>query len=116
MRRMKQRAQRAMNIHYVEPWEIQILRRQWSYAQHVAHTDRTMWPALVLSWQPHLQPDLLANRYYPYRAPGRPRKRWDDNLMDFCQQELEHDRWLQIRSRTPAELQQLEDAYVVHCM
>ena len=116
MRRMRQRLERAMRIHYVEPWEVQILRRQWSYAQHVAHNDRTLWSSLVLNWQPHLQHDLLINKHFPYRAPGRPRTRWDDNLMSFCQQEFEHDHWLQIRSLTPAELHHLEDAYVVHCM
>ena len=90
MRRMNERLQRAMRIHYVEPWEFQIFRRQWYYAHHVAINDQMVWPSLILNWQPNLVHDPYYT-HMPHRTRGRPRTRWDDNLMNFCFNEFSYD-------------------------
>ena len=41
MRRVKQRVQIGMQLHYVRGWEEQILRSQWSYAVYLSQCQQT---------------------------------------------------------------------------
>ena len=80
MRRMRERVARAMRIHRVEPWSQSLLRKKYRLATKVAAADSTSWARRVVNWCP----PALEQEAAPCRFAGRPPRRWDDDLNEFC--------------------------------
>ena len=81
MSRMNQKLQNAYRIYPTTSWPERILRGKFRFAAKIA-CKANHWPVLCSRWQPgyfyernfHVQ---------PRRRPGRPPKRWDDQLRVF---------------------------------
>ena len=116
MRRMKHRVQIGMQLHYVRGWEEQILRSQWSYAVYLSQCQQTTPWCVTTHWNishqydPHLP-------HQPRRLPGRPRKRWDDDLRHFVHAKFNsRGSWLWSASVNYSEFKASADEFVVWVM
>ena len=55
---------------------------KWRLALRVASLPSERWIVKVAEWNPE-----LSSRYKTYRAIGRPRRRWEDDLTEFIKLE-----------------------------
>ena len=83
MRRMRSRLDHASRLHFVAPWELQLKRNQWGYAQHLANFTQDSWQKLVVQSKPMLVLDQNLE-FVAHRNRGRPRTRWDSDLIKFA--------------------------------
>ena len=67
------------NLH-METWDTTYWRRKWRWASRIASQQHSRWSRQVCAWQPDLDDKRLA-----CRPPGRPCKRWDDEIQQFLQ-------------------------------
>ena len=77
MRRMKRRMADALHHYPLSSWSERFHRNRWRYAIHVVNNEKNRLPFWIAQWVPLLDPISI---YMPYRGPGRPRLRWDDQL------------------------------------
>ena len=76
MRRMNARVAFAMHQHLVPDWTQQLKQRKLTLVTKL--TTQPGWPAQCMNWTP--SQDLRKNfKQLPYRKPGRPMTRWDDD-------------------------------------
>ena len=68
---------------WLEIWR----HRQWRWACKLVATDSQKWSAIATSWQPPLH-----SRSSCGRAQARPKKRWDQDIIDFLALELPDNR------------------------
>ena len=57
---------------------------KWKLALRIATSPSERWLKKAAEWNPD-----LSSRYKTNRAIGRPRKRWEDDVNDFLNQEFE---------------------------
>ena len=57
-----------------EAWEVLQRRRKWRIAGRMARAADERWGKKLLSWMPWF-------RRLPWRSTGRPRMRWEDDLV-----------------------------------
>ena len=110
---MRSRLDHASRLHFVAPWELQLKRNQWGYAQHLANFIDDSWQKLLVQWEPMLVLDQNLE-FVAHRNRGRPRTRWDSDLIKFADHIWDSDNWLvSITNSSTQYLKDLEDAYVV---
>ena len=81
MSRTNQKLQNAYRIYPTKSWLERILRGKFRFAAKIA-CKVNHWPVLCSRWQPgHLHERNF--HVQPRRRPGRPPKRWDDQLRFF---------------------------------
>ena len=90
---------------WLETWR----KRQWQWAGRLVSKDAGKWSAVTTRWQP-----LLHSSAPRGRAPGRPKKRWDQDMVDFLAQHAgPGDSW-QERARDEADWKSLTPSFVEH--
>ena len=112
MQRMKDRVQCALDIFPIMTWTESFHRNRWRFAAHAIKSTKSRWTYLLAQWIP------CADNYgghHPYRAPGRPRLRWDDSLHAFCQVKLNIRHWCDLEVLSLQEICAKEDEYVEYC-
>ena len=116
MRRMKRRVQVGMMLHYVMSWEQRLHKSVWSYAKYLTHSNQNSpWCAMV-RWRPDTLHDASLPQQ-PRRHPGRPRKRWDDDMRRFLQAKFNSsDNWLDLACRNYGAFHDCESEFVVWMM
>ena len=92
MSRMRDRIKAALLCQPVEPWSKQLAKKQHGLATKIAKDKG--WPQHVLRWCP--QENWRQNfASQPRRKPGRPPKKWTDNLTKFCNRDFpQYASWL----------------------
>ena len=116
MRRMKQRVQVGMMLHYVMSWEERLHRALWSYTRYLTQCKQTSPWCTVIRWQPDAMHDASLTQR-PRRTPGRPRKRWDDDVKHFLQAKFEStSNWLDLACVHYGSLHNCEDEFIVWMM
>ena len=78
MRRMKSRVQSALRQSPVTTWSEVYRRTQHSFGARIVK--QNAWPLFAASWDPTRHNNFATQ---PKRKPGRPPKRWDDDLKCF---------------------------------
>lgn len=116
MRRMNERVQRGMQLHYIRSWDEQILRASWSYAVYLTQCSQTSPWCLLTHWTPSRVDDPNLPQQ-PRRLPGRPRKRWDDDLRRFVHSKFNSTGdWLWSACMNFREFKASSDEFVVWVM
>ena len=116
MRRMNERVQRGMQLHYIRSWDEQILRATWSYAIYLTQCSQTSPWCLLTHWTPSRVDDPNLPQQ-PRRLPGRPRKRWDDDLRRFVHSKFNSTGdWLWSACMNFREFKASSDEFVVWVM
>ena len=111
MSRMNQKLQNAYRIYPTKSWLERILRGKFRFAAKIA-CKVNHWPVLSSRWQP----GYLHERNFhvqPRRRPGRPPKRWDDQLRFFFEHVF-HSSWTTV-ARHGAQWLSHEQAFVQFC-
>ena len=97
----------------IEDWVTMQRRRKWRWLQNVVTSGDTKWNLTALLWNPSNNPDLNAKR-----LPGRPKKRWINDILDTLETQLQADNknaarhtWIDIAQDGQAWAR-LEQAYV----
>ena len=75
----EEQLQKSGQCEWLETWR----KRQWRWAAKLATRDVDKWSAISTRWQP-----LIHTRGPRGRAQARPRKRWDQDIVDYLSQEL----------------------------
>ena len=85
-------------------------KRQWTWAGKVATKDRDKWSGVATQWLPLLHSSELRGR-----AQARPRKRWEQDLVEFLAQEAPtcHDSW-HLQAQDTLNWSRLADKFVQH--
>ena len=78
MQRMKSRVQSALRQSPVTTWSEVYRRTQHSFGARIVK--QNAWPLFAASWDPTRHNNFATQ---PKRKPGRPPKRWDDDLKCF---------------------------------
>ena len=84
MHDMNTRIDRAIILYFCAPWNMEICRRQWRFAQYVSQLRSSSPVKAIVAWNPRELYDH-AHPYYAYRRPGHPRAKWDQGLQNFFQ-------------------------------
>ena len=89
-RRMNSKVEAALKIFPVCSWLKSAFKRRFRFAAHVAGSNT--WPGFATLWDPS---ENWRDNFYsmPFRARGRPQKRWDDILRQFCEHMYGDDLW-----------------------
>ena len=111
MSRMNQKLQNAYRIYPTKSWPERILRGKFRFAAKIA-CKVNHWPVLCSRWQPGY---LYERNFHvqPRRRPGRPPKRWDDQLRVFSEHVF-HSSWT-TAARHGAQWLSHEQAFVQFC-
>ena len=59
-------------------WHIQWKKKKWMWAARLAESDNKEWSSVATQWQP-----LLHSRTVCGRRQARPKKRWDQDIMEY---------------------------------
>ena len=59
-------------------WSVQWRRIKWKWAAKLADAENSKWSAVATMWQP-----LLHSRFPCGRLQARPKKRWEQDIVDF---------------------------------
>ena len=113
MHRMKERVSHGLRYYQVPTWSYRFHKNRWRYASHVIQNLKNRLPYLLAQWNPRHD---LASDEVPYRGPGRPRLRWDDELHGFCVAKLGLQHWTDIERFTKLELMNHEKAFIQNCV
>ena len=105
MRRMRLRVDRALQRFPIEPWSIQLLRRQFRLAVRIGNSSDS-WAHRAVAW-------LLPETVQAQRGRGRPRTRWDDRLGAFS---LMRGGQSWFEDARQAHFKDLEDEFVQNCV
>ena len=104
MHRMKIRLNNALNIFPIEPWSIQLARKQFRRAIKLSSASDE-WPFKVIQWNPNL------SNSEAHRDRGRPKNRWDDKLSSFSFNKVGSRNWLHSFITFP-EFTQCEEEFI----
>ena len=82
--------------------------RQWNWATRLVNDDSQKWSATATQWQPPLHCWKPSGR-----LQARPRKRWEQDLVDFLAfwKPGSRETWQELAAR-PSEWERLKDAFV----
>ena len=83
LRRTAQLADAQLEHAGVSQWAIEWRRRKWKWAAELGDTNNLKWSATSTKWQP-----LVHSGGPCARRQARPKKRWDQDLVDFLRHEL----------------------------
>ena len=115
MRRMKHRVEAALRQHPVRDWTERLHGQRWDNAWRIGHMSQEAWPKIAAAWNPLDVPDQFAH-IIPHRGRGRPRTRWDDTLIDFCQDHMGHPSWHQAAAElTATAWNAAREEYIMYC-
>ena len=64
-------------------WTVQAKRRKWKWAAQLMDNAANKWSAIATQWQP-----LLHSSHPRCRRPARPKKRWEQDLVDYIKKVL----------------------------
>jgi hypothetical protein len=78
LRRTARLVESKMEAAGLEEWLVTWRRRQWRFAGKLVRDNKHKWSYIALQWDPQLH-----SRARCGRAQGRPRKRWEQDLIDF---------------------------------
>ena len=111
MSRMNQKLQNAYRIYPTKSWPERILRGKFRCAAKIA-CKVNHWPVLCSRWQPSY---FYEGNFHvqPRKRPGRPPKRWDDQLRVFSEHVF-HSSWT-TAARHGAQWLSHEQAFVQFC-
>ena len=105
-------AERHMHRLKLDDWVVMLRRRRWRWARKISEMPLDDWTALATRWEPTLDIHM-----HTRRRPGRPHKRWDDDINTFLQtlppQNGHTLHWLDAARNTP-EWMKLEDRFIQH--
>jgi hypothetical protein len=83
---MKRMNDRLNDAHHLVPWKtwtMKLARDQWRFVNHLISGSTGLWSRVLCKFNWDIHPDPTT-AYQPYRFPGHPRQRWDDNIHRFC--------------------------------
>ena len=83
MRKMKVRVETVLSQHPIMWWNKRIAKYLWNFALRVKTSRVDSLLVQSTAWEPHMIDDDSCE-IVPYRNSGRPRRRWDDSVADFC--------------------------------
>ena len=88
MRRMKNRANNALQQWPIKPWSDRVTLSRWQHACRVKRVAPERRVSLACKWQPgHINDPWC--EYEPYRGGGRPTLKWDDSKFCTCHSSLQ---------------------------
>ena len=70
----EEQLKKAGQSEWIQTWR----RRQWKWACKLVTEDAEKWSCIATTWQPRFHSSLPCGR-----AQSRPRKRWDQDIVDF---------------------------------
>ena len=73
----------AVKDRHTGDWSVQRRRKYFRWAGHVSRRQDNRWAITLLDWQPAAH--LAQLQRGCYRRPGRPRLRWEDEVMKFAE-------------------------------
>ena len=94
MHDMNERIDRAMILYFCAPWDIEICKRQWRFAQYVCQCTAHLRSKLLLYGI--LVNCMIMHTYYAYRRPGHPRTKWDQGLQNIFKNKYGTTKWIDI--------------------
>ena len=116
MRRMNQRVQIGMHLYYVMSWEQRAIKALWSYTRYLTQCQQTSPWCAMIRWRPDLIHDASLQQL-PRRSPGKPCKRWDDDIKRFLQAKFNSsDNWLDLACCNYGLLHDCESEFTVWMM
>ena len=83
LRRMKVRVETALAQHLIMWWHKRIAKYLWNFALRVKTSPADSLLFQSIAWEPQMIDDDSCE-IVPYRNSGRPRRRWDDSVANFC--------------------------------
>ena len=78
MKRSTDEAIERMKTAKIQCWIKTHRRMKWRLAMRIASVPEEIWVMNAAGWNPE-----LSKKYKSYRAVGRPRRRWEDEINDF---------------------------------
>ena len=86
MKRSTDEAMERMKTAILQCWSKTHRRMKWRLAMRIASLLEERWVMKVAGWNP-----ALSTKYKTYRAVGRPKKRWEDEINEFLRPEKNED-------------------------
>ena len=86
IRRSTDEAMERMKTAKIKCWIKTHRRMKWRIAMRIASLPEERWVMKAAGWNPE-----LSTKYKTYRAVGRPKKRWEDEINDFLRLERTED-------------------------
>ena len=83
--RTTREARQALDKIGIPDWADEQRRRLWKWAGHVAQRCDGRWSKRALCWFPEGP-----------RLPGRPKRRWEDSLNEYCKYRYDHTNWVKL--------------------
>ena len=83
MRRMKLRVENGLAQHPIMWWNRRIAKYLWKFALRVKTSPVDSLLSQSTAWEPKMIDDAFCE-IVPYRSSGRRRRRWDDDVANFC--------------------------------
>ena len=80
-RRAARMTEEHLQAAHVDSWVCQQRRRKWRWAYRVANMDSDRWASQAMSWDPAL------TSHTARRSTGRPKRRWDDDIREYINQQ-----------------------------
>ena len=96
MRRVNRRVERALKNFPVKQWTQQFADRQYNLATRFAREEDT-WTTQSIRWDPLQQQDPHYIQV-PHRTRGRPRRKWDDFLQQYTNENFMDEMWIDAAS------------------
>ena len=112
MHRMKKRVSDALSHHRMDDWQDKMFRHRWKYAIHVIQNSKMKWPYELCPW---ISGGDASAEHQSHRLRGRPALRWDDQLFDFCGEQLGLRYWIDIERFIRQQILEFEVRFVKYC-
>ena len=88
----------------LENWIALQRRAKWKMAHNIAN-DTWKWQSKAAAWNP-----TYDHQYKAYRKPGRQKKRWTDDIVNFLRREVGDTKWI-LLAKDKARWQVLETKF-----
>ena len=111
MRRMKVRVENALLQYPIMWWTRRIAESLWKFAVRIKNAPVESWIYKSTIWKPEVINDPHCE-FVAYRCVGRPRKKWDDVLTNFCRARFNLN-WRQVSIETFGV--SMNDFIAFHC-
>ena len=81
LRRTTRLIERLASAAGLEEWSVTWRRRQWKWADNLISSQTHKWSYKTNIWRPDHHGNVRG-----FRSQGRPNKRWEDDIENFCMQ------------------------------